>query len=107
MTSNGGGWVKIFDESDTNSIVDGNSGTNGWLSLTDAAVISGGVPTGGATTGGALSKTTTTQQNVTLTAGQQRWGNANALSGTSYVYLRFKLPQNAYIEKLALNSSSF
>ena len=113
LTANGGGWIKIFDTGQTNangdsiSIVDANSSTSGWLSLTDAAVISGGVPTGGATTGGALNKGTTSLQNITLTAGQQRWGNGAELSSVSYVYLRFKLPQNAYIERLALNSSSF
>lgn len=108
LTSNGDGFVKIFDTTQSPSIVDANSSSNGWLKLTEAAVASGGVATGGATTGGALSKTTTSAQAITLTtSGTQRWGNGATEGGVSYVYLRFKLPQNAYIEQLALNTSSF
>ena len=108
LTSTGDGFVKIFDTGQTPSIVDANTGTNGWLKLTAAAVASGGVATGGATTGGVLSKTSTSAQTITLTtSGTQRWGNGAAEGGVSYVYLRFKLPQNAYIEQLALNTSSF
>ena len=76
--------------------------------MTAAAVASGGVATGGATTGGVLSKTSTSAQAITLTtSGTQRWGNGAAEGGVNYVYLRFKLPENAYIEQLALNTSSF
>ena len=108
LTSSGDGFVKIFDSGQEKSIVDANTGTNGWLKLTAAAVAVGGVATEGATTGGALSKTDTDVQTITLTtSGTQRWGNGAAEGGVKYVYLRFKLPQNAYIEQLALNSSSF
>lgn len=95
-------YVKIFDSGDPNSIVDNNSGTNGWLKATAASSGTvGGVPTVGCATGGALSKTSTALQTITLDCGQQRWRNAD----DNHVYVRIKLLSGGYVRKLGLFKS--
>jgi hypothetical protein len=103
LQSTGEAYVKIFDSGDSPSLVDDNSGSNGWLKMTAAnqGTSSNGVPTVGCATGGSLSKTTTTMQSIKLDAGQQSWDNAN----DGNVYIRFKLLDGAYIERLAMSTS--
>lgn len=103
LQSTGEAYVKIFDSGDSPSLVDDNSSSNGWLKMTAAnqGTSSNGVPTVGCATGGSLSKTTTTMQSIKLDAGQQSWDNAN----DGNVYIRFKLFDGAYIERLAMSTS--
>lgn len=104
LQASGECWVKIFDTSDTNSIVDNNSASNGWLKVTaPSSGTVGGVPTVGCATGGSLSKTSTSAQFIKLTAGQQRWGNGN----DGHVYIRIKLVSGSYVEQLGLSFEPF
>lgn len=100
----GGGdlWFKIFDDvaGVTNSLEDANSSTGGWVPATVAyagAGIAGAGGTGCAS-GGNLSKTTTSLQTITITAGSGRWNNGS----DNNVYVRIKLTAGDFVEQLGL-----
>jgi len=98
----GGGdlWFKMFDSAATNSVETTNSSTGGWVPATVAyagAGIAGAGGTGCAA-GGNLSKTTTSLQTITITAGSGRWNNGS----DGKVYVRIKLTAGDYVEQLGL-----
>lgn len=105
LQSTGEVWVKIFDTTDAQSIVDNDttSGQNGWLKATTTPTTVNGLPTVGCSYQGSLSKTSTSFQDITLNAGFQRWGNGN----DGHVYVRIKLQDGGYVEQLAMSDTSF
>lgn len=103
----GEGLIKIFDGDETASLADANSSTGGWLDFfagnTSATTSATGVPVGGCGKDGAtMSKSSTNQQTIDITSGQGRWENGAAVSGSSYIYVRFVMYAGQYVERFAL-----